>query len=158
MLRKHARTLANINRCGALHAALRTYFNLPSKRMALTPALYQKGLGQADLVLALLRIPHPLSRLFIESLIGHPITIGSPCLLGYRTNGRPHVVHSDTYDDRRITFVTDTNPRQHGTDAHLRWSLFQVGRTVGQLRVRGCKRRDIRRAARKGWITLEARA
>ena len=155
MLRHHARTIVTMQ--PSLKAKVRAYFGLPAD-VALTPAMYQRGLGQADLVLALLRIEHWNARFVIGLLVGKPITIGSPCLLHYRTNGLPTVVPSTDWDARRIASVIPDNPRQPGTDAYLRWHQYQAGRTIGQLRVRGVRRRDIRRALRQGWITLEERA
>lgn len=154
MLRKHAAVIAELARDRLLAYHVRTYFCLPH-RTAITPAMYQRGLGQADLVLALLRIEHPRAREFIEKLIGHPIVIGPSCLLMWRTNGAPVVQRSVDPTDRKIAWVHPTNPRQPGTDAHMRWCQYQVGRTVGQLRTRGVRRRDIRLAARRGWIQFE---
>lgn len=152
MLRKHASTIATFP--GSLRDMIKRYFNIPLGT-ALVPGMYQRGLGQADLVLALLRVTHWDARHRICLLIGKQITVATPCLLYYRTNGHPTQVPSTTYDDRKITFVVADNPRQNGTEAALRWPLFQVGRTVGQLRVRGVKKRDLRRAVRMGWIKLE---
>lgn len=159
MLRKHAHALALMSADKQIKHAVCEYFTVPktSRRFALTPILYQRGLGQADLVLALLRISHPRARHYIELLIGHAITICAPCLLSYgnRNTSRPTVTRPEEPDTRRILWVNPTNPRQPGTQANLRWAWFQVGRSVGQLRVRGVKRRDIRKAADMGWIKLE---
>jgi hypothetical protein len=159
MLRKHAHTVAMINRDRRTAYLLRDYFDLP-RSTSLMPALLARGLGQADLVLALLRLRDqatPYSRLFrvyVELLVGHPITVGPACLLHYKTNtSTPTIIRAK--DDRRLTYVAPANPRQPRTEAHMRWSLFQVGRSISQLRVRGVTKRDIRRAARRGWIRIE---
>ena len=123
-------------------------------------SLIDRGLGQADLVLALLRLrdqrtaySHTL-RVYVELLMGHPIVVGPCCLLRYgHDTPRPRAVRS--VDDRRIVHVHSTNPRQPCTPAHLRWCEYRVGRTLGQLYVRGVTRRDVRRALRMGWIKLE---
>lgn len=158
MLRKHATALAHMTADKSLKKMVCDYFDLAPRSRSLTPLLYQRGLGQADLVLALLRINHSRARHYIGLLIGHPIVIAPPCLLRYNLNSnasRPSITRPVGNDNRRITFVQDTNPRQPGTESHLRWPWFQVGRTVAQLRVRGVKRRDIRKAADFGWIRLE---
>jgi hypothetical protein len=147
------------------HASLliRDYFNLP-RRHALMASLTDRGLGQADLVLCLLRIRDAtrnpdrrrLLAFYVHRLVGRPILVGEPCLLRYRANGaRPRTTHPRDPRDRKITWVLGTNPRQPQTDAYLRWSEFKVGRTVGQLRIRGVTRRDIRRAVRRNWIRME---
>jgi hypothetical protein len=155
MLRKHIATMVKMNRYPLLKELIREYFGLPAQ-VALTPALYQRGLGQADLVLCLLRTDHFMAREFVAMLIGHPIIIGPPCLLHYRTNGgRPTVCHPRSLLDRRIIFVAPANPRQPCTEAHLRWSDFKAGRTPRQVMTRGSTKRDVRRALRMGWIRLE---
>lgn len=162
MLLKHSLTLAMMNRDRRTAFLMRDYFDLPRTK-ALTPSLLDRGLGQADIVLALLRLRDQrttYSRVFssyIELLVGHPIVVGPACLLHYKTNGaKPSVVRS--IDDRRIVYVIPDNPRQPKTEAYLRWCEFRVGRTIGQLRVRGIKKRDIRRAVRRGWIKVEETA
>lgn len=155
MLRKHAAIIARINADAQIKAKLLAYFDIPPTPY-LTPVLYQRGLGQADLVLALLRCGGLQGRSYVELLVGRPITVGAPCLLLYRRNGRPTVSRQPV--DRRITFVQAANPRQPNTEASLRWPEFKLGRTVSQLRARGCTKRDIRRATRMGWIVFEEQA
>jgi hypothetical protein len=155
MLRKHMATMIKMNRYPLLKELIRQYFDLPAG-IALTPALYQRGLGQADLVLCLLRTDHFMAREFVAMLIGHPIIIGPPCLLHYRTNGAsPTVRHPTGLMDRRITYVAPSNPRQPRTEAYLRWQDFRAGRTPRQVMTRGSTKRDVRRALRMGWIRLE---
>ena len=160
MLRRHAHVIAMIGRDRVTKYLLRDYFQL-SRTMALMPALLERGLGQADLVLALLRLRDARdARLriygaYIELLVGHPIAVGPCCLLRYRANGHPTVTRDRS---PRLVWVNPVNPRQPRTEAHSRWSEFRVGRTVAQLRVRGVTKRDLRRATRKGWIRLEEAA
>jgi hypothetical protein len=150
--------IAMINRDRKTSYLLRDYFDLP-RSTSLMPALLSRGLGQADLVLALLRLRDqrtPYARIFsayVELLVGHPIVHGPSCLLKTMDSGRSKITRSA--DDRRIVYVCPTNPRQPGTDAHLRWCQYQVGRTLGQLYVRGVRKRDVRRALRKSWIRVE---
>lgn len=157
MLHLHWKTIAQLATHRDLKYLVRDYFSLP-KSQALMPALLAKRLGQADLVLCLLRLrdQHWGMRTQFEShitsLVGHPIHYGPTCLQSYRT-GPTRIVRSK--DERRITFVSTTNPRQPGTEAHLRWCEYRVGRTVGQLLVRGVTKRDIRKAIESGWIKVE---
>lgn len=160
MLLRHHQTIARLATDLSLKYLIRDYFGLPVTT-ALMPAMLARGLGQADLVLCLLRIrdAHRSLRTAIEehitALIGRAIHACPPCLQLY--NQRP-VNPQDatrTADDRRVTHVTLANPRQEGTDAYMRWHEFRVGRTIGQLVTRGITKRDIRRAVRNGWIKME---
>jgi hypothetical protein len=156
----HYATVAALGRDRALRYLIRDYFSLP-KTTALMPALLARRLGQADLVLCLLRLRdgHPVLREsaegYIEALVGHPITYGLPCLLRYRSNGTPSVALDRS---PRIAWVSPSNPRLPRTEAFLRWPEYRVGRTEAQLRSRGVTRRDFRRAIRRGWIKLEEKA
>ncbi len=139
---------------------IRDYFTLPI-RDALLPAMLARGLGQADLVFCLLHLrdAHPGLRSAAESyitmLVGQPIKIGPSCLQSYRVNGKPR----STLDrSPRIVHVHHTNPRLPNTEAFLRWPEFKVGRSTAQLRARGLKPKDIRLAARNGWIQLQEQA
>lgn len=154
MITKHAEVLARIGMDKPLAKELRAYFDLP-KRRVLVASLHEKGLGQADLVLFLLRVGTATARRHVEALVGKPILIGPPCLLIYRTNGKPTVVGSEVPDDRKILWVCPTNPRLTNTEAHLRWKIFRVGRSIAQVKARGATKRDVRRAIRKGWIRVE---
>jgi hypothetical protein len=159
MLKKHSLVVAMMNRDTTTAFLLRDYFDLP-RHTTLMSCLLHKQLGQADLVLALLRLRdrrprnHRVLGAYIELLVGHPITVAPTCLLRYATNtSHPRVVRSR--DERKITFVLGTNPRAPATAAHLRWCEFRVGRSLGQLYVRGVTKRDVRKAVRKGWIKVE---
>lgn len=160
LLHKHHRTIAHLNQSKALKYLIRDYFALPTA-IALMPALLAKGYGQADLVLCLLRLRDAHSALrraleaHIAALVGHAIVSCPSCLLAYRS-GPTKVVRSR--DDRRITYVYADNPRQPGTEAHMRWCEYRVGRTLGQLYVRGVSKRDVRRAITNGWVKVEEAA
>lgn len=157
LLHQHYRTVSRIAQNLNLKYLLRDYFDLP-RHTALMPALLKRQLGQADLVLALLRIRdnHPTIRqaaeAHIATLVGHAITVGPSCLLQYRSNGKPTVRLDST---PRLVYVAPTNPRQPNTDAYLRWSEYKLGRSVAQLKMRGIKAKDLRIAQRAGWIRLE---
>jgi hypothetical protein len=159
MLTQHSHTIAMMNRDKRTAYLLRDYFDLP-RHISLLPALLQKGLGQADVVLALLRLRDgrtnysPIFRSYIELLVGRKLTVGPPCLQGYNVP-LPLPERTRSVEDRRITHVHATNPRQPQTEAHLRWSEYKVGRTLAQLHVRGVTKRDIRKAIARGWIKVE---
>lgn len=162
MLKKHSLVVTMMNRDTNTAFLLRDYFDLP-RNQTLMASLLSKQLGQADLVLALLRLrdqrlhDRHLLGAYIELLVGHHITVAPSCLLRYSlASPRPKAVRSR--DDRRLTYVVPENPRAPATVAHLRWCEFRVGRTLGQLHVRGVTRRDIRKALRKGWIKVEEMA
>lgn len=160
MLSHHHRTVAHLAANHLLKDLVRDHFGLPIAT-ALMPAMLARGLHQADLVLCLLRIrdAHSALRSAVEShittLVGSAIRACPSCLQLY--NARPVKPQDEprNSDDRRITYVSPVNPRQEGTDAHMRWREFRVGRTIGQLVVRGITKRDIHRAARNGWIKIE---
>lgn len=151
MLRKHLQTIAAMRRRPALVYRIRTYFALPP-RVPLYVSLRRRGLGQADLVVCLLRLNSRYSVHFAERLIGKPITRAPACLLRYRTNGGPPRVLRQP----RVVWVAPTNPCQRQTDLRLRFDHFQPGRTMEQLLVRGLSRRDIRTAVRRGWVQMSA--
>lgn len=153
----HARTVAQIGRDRDLRYLIRDYFALP-KHQALMPALLARSLGQADLVLCLLRLRDRHASLrssaeaHIAALVGHPICVGPGCLLLYRSNGPAHVRQDRT---PRVTYVTPVNPRQPNTEAYLRWPEYKIGRSVAQLKMRGIRAKDLRIARERGWIRLE---
>lgn len=159
MLNRHYKTVARLSANRSLKYLVRDYFGLPVST-ALMPALLARGLGQADLVLCLLRIrdAHRGLRITVEehitALIGQAIRACPPCLLHYNTPSKL----TRSLDDRRLVHVAPVNPRQEGTDAHMRWCEYRVGRTLGQLYVRGVTKRDVRRAVRNGWIRVEEMA
>lgn len=150
MLKTHLQILAAMRRHPALMYRLRHYFSLPA-RAPFHLALRARGIGQADLVLALLRINTRKSIFFAERLIGKPITRGQACLLRYRVNGRAPTVLRQP----RVVWVTPINPHPRLTDSRIRFSHYQLGRTEQQLRLRGLTRRDIRTAIRNNWIQMQ---
>ena len=157
MLTLHYRTIARLGRDRTIKYLVRDYFGLP-RAPALMPALLRCGLGQADLVLCLLRVRdahvglRTAAEAHIAALMGHPIVVGRPCLLGLRSR----VTGPQAKQAPRIAWVAPENPRLPRTEAYLRWCEYRVGRTEAQLRSRGITRRDFRKAVRRGWVRMEA--
>jgi hypothetical protein len=137
---------------------VRRQLGLPSTT-ALLPAMAAQGLCQAELVLCLLRLrdAHAALRRPVEdhiaALVGHPIQVGTPCLLGLRASSRPLCQRADPTP--RLLWVAPENPRKPGTKAWLRWREYRVGRSVAQLKCRGIGAKDIRLCKTCGWIRLE---
>jgi hypothetical protein len=159
MLTTHYLAIARLGRDRTIKYLVRDYFGLP-RAPALMPALLSCGLGQADLVLCLLRVRDAHAGLrtaaeaHIAALVGHPIVVGVPCLMGYRRAPvRPEIAQNPS---PRIAWVSPENPRLPRTEAYLRWCEYRVGRTEAQLRSRGITRRDFRKAVRRGWVRMEA--
>lgn len=166
LLSRHCLTISMLNRDPLAAFLIRDYFDLP-RCHSLMASLLDKGLGQADLVLALLHLRDAmhhksdaarLTSYYIHRLVGRPILVGPSCLLMYRTNGHAPRASRPILSDRRLVWVSPTNPRQPNTEAHDRWDEFRPGRTVAQLRSRGVTRRDLRRAERLGWVRFEEQA
>lgn len=164
MLRRHCATVALVNRDSLTSFLVRDYFDLP-RSQTLMASLIDRGLGQADLVLCLLHLRdhstpdhRRLISYYVRRLVGRPILVGPSCLLAYRINGHAPRASRPLPNDRKIIWVSPTNPRQPGTDAHARWEEFRPGRTIAQLRSRGVTRRDLRKAERAGWVRFEEAA
>lgn len=135
-------------RCPALAYKLRRYFNLGSGPLIVS--LYRAGLGQADVVLALLKINSDCARRAVERLVGRPITVCPSCLLIYDYNrSRPKLGSQPV-----ITWVMRSPPLRSSTKIAACYPEFRVGRTREQLVCRGVSRGDIRRAVRRGWIKM----
>ncbi len=115
-------------------------------------ALAARGLGQADVVLALLRGPEDLHAC-AEALVGRAIEILPGVDLG---RPPPPAAPEVPAADRRRVAAVAPNPRLPTTGSFHRFKHFRVGRTVAQLLTRGVTRRDIREAQRNGWVRLEA--
>lgn len=152
MLRRHLAALSAITRTPSLLYRVRQYFSLDSG--PLLTALRRAALCQADIVLALIRIGTKRARVIAESLIGKPITIGPGCRLVYDHNRQLPLVRTQ----RTICRVADAPFARSKSRLHACLPFFQIGRTWDQLLARGVRRGDIRRAIRRGIITMtEAR-
>lgn len=149
ILTRYLSAVARVDRDRVVSLLVRRDLDLP-RGLGMPYALSRRGLGQADLVLSLLRIDTRGSRLLIARILGRPIMLCPGVHLAWRTNGRPLVRRSP-----RIVFVAD-NPRRPNTPAHARFdAAFRCGRTVEEARARGARKRDVRGALRRGWIRLE---
>jgi len=148
MLRKHLQSLALIVRTPALLYRVRRYFNLGTEHLFV--ALRRAGLGQADVVLCLLKIGTQRARRIAEALIGKPITVAPACRFTYSVNGHaPRIGRQPV-----ITWVIDEFPVLRMSRLVRCLHEFRVGRTREQLMRRGVTKGDIGRAVRRGWIAL----
>lgn len=149
---RHSAAMRTLARDVQAKAYLLHYFQLrPMARESLASALERRGLGQADVVLALLRARLvPGARAHVEALIGHGIQVGPPCLLYYRTNGPPRVKRVVV----RVTAVVPENPRTEPL-ARRRFEEFRVGRTEEQLMARGITRRELTWVRKQGWVSMQ---
>lgn len=126
------------------------YFSIALCGRLLSERLAENALGQADCVLALLRLDRMME---VEWLLGRRIVhcpaAHKPAFL---PSGSDLEVRSG--DDRRIARV-GVNTALPTTGKFYRWRIFRPGMTVGQAIVRGVTRRDVRLALRRGMIVLE---
>lgn len=151
ILPRYFTAVASVDRDRVVSLLVRRELGL-DRRRPMIYALSERGLGQADLILALLRVDTRGSRLLVERVLGRPI-LQCPCVwLRWPINGRPRVHRAP-----RFRVVVQDNPRRPNTDAHARFSRsVRDGLTAEQMRLRGATRRDLRRARREGWIVEEA--
>jgi hypothetical protein len=112
------------------------------------------GMGQADVVLELLRINRRPALRHVEPLVGRPITRCPPVLALFLAPSAV-VAKRRSGDDRRVTRVVKHNPRLPTTKSFYRFQEFKKGRTIAELLRRGVTRRDLRNALRKKWISVE---
>lgn len=152
MLRRHLAALAAITRTPSLVYRIRQYFALCDQPLLI--ALRRRGLCQADIVLALIRIGTRAARLVAEGLIGKQITIGPSCRFVYNHNRSSPLVRTQ----QTISRVLDLTACRAKSRLHACLPEFRVGRTIEQLLARGVRRGDIKRAVRRGMILMtEAR-
>lgn len=151
ILPRYATAVASVDRDRVVSFLVRRHLGLSRRPMLY--ALSERGLGQADLVLALLRIGTAPALARAELVVGRPILHCRSQWLRWPVNGVPRVSSPP-----RIRAVVD-NPRRPSTPAHDRFaSAFRVGRTIEECRVHGATKRDVRSASRRGWIVIEERA
>lgn len=148
MLRRHLSAIAAVTRTPALEYKLRRYFALDSSPLIVSCT--RARLSQVDLVLALMRINTPRSRVITSSLIGRPITIGPACRLSWSYNKQDPSISTQPV----VTWVDNTVLLRRGTRLALTYPEFKCGRTLDQLTMRGVSRSDIRRAMKRGWIKM----
>lgn len=151
MLPRHARTLNSL--APDVLDYLLFYFSCrPLRGPGDLPsiALAEKGYGQADVVLALLRADEPRFFEAAERMMGQRIT-RCPPFLG------PHympLANPDSTDaDRRRILRVDREAV--GRCRNHRMSILREGMSVDSFLARGGLRRDIGRAVKRGWIELE---
>lgn len=137
------------------HLYLVDYFDVSAKEIDALgfPGVYEeKGLGQADLVLALLRGDTPSLHAAAEELVGKAIQQLPP--QPSRPLPAPVAKPEEPPADRRRVTRVGPNPRLPTTPSFQRFRLIKVGLTVGQLVRRGVTRRDIREALANQWLEL----
>jgi hypothetical protein len=117
-------------------------------------ALSSRGLGQADVVLALIHSsPGPLDRHTyrpeIEALIARPITLCPPQLHHVPLPSYPR---RERGPDDLVVRTVVRNPRLPTTDSFQRFKQFRPGVSIARLLTRGVTRKDIREARQNGWV------
>lgn len=118
-------------------------------------SLAELGVGQVDVVLALMRAESRPHLECAEWLIGHRIIRCPPCL---RPSAPLEIGDVTRIGDMRRVISVTPNPRHPATGAHYRFAIFRPGMSVEQFIVRGGTRRDVRSAVANGWIQLEGSA
>ena len=152
MLRRYLVAIAAITIHPSLEYRVRRYFGLGS--LPLLMELSRARLCHADIVLCLLRQNTRHSRRLVESLIGRPITIGPSCRLVWPDNRQVPLIRTQP----TVSMVRDGVLVRRKTRLALCLPEFKVGRTRDQLLMRGVTIGDIKRAVRRGIITMtEAR-
>lgn len=145
ILPRYATAVASVDRDRVVSLLVRRDLRLCPRRPMLY-ALRARFLGQADLILSLLRVNTRGSHALITRILGRPILVLPSCYLRWPVNGVPRVRVP------RIARVL-ANPRRPNTEAHARFDeAFRPGRTVEEARARGATGRDVKLARRHGWI------
>jgi hypothetical protein len=148
MLRRHLVAISAITSHPSLAYRVRQYFALGSRPLLVE--LSRACLCHADIVLCLIRIGTKHARRIAESLIGKPITIGPACRFVYPSNRSSPLVKTQA----TIARVLENISVRRRTRLFMCMPEFKVGRTREQLLARGVSRGDIRRAVRRGIITM----
>lgn len=121
------------------------YFKLPRVRDHLADVLPSVGLGQADLVLCLLRVNTREARRLVERVVGKPILVCPPCLRHARRPPPPVLAGP------RVTYV---GPNLFGGGRRDRFAMLRPGMTVSQYISRGGNHRDLRVARKRGLLRI----
>jgi len=139
-------------------------------------------LSHAEVVLSLSRDTTEIGMQTVEKLIAKPIYVcargetsepltdieGRPLRLpiGHRRGEVPGVgnttrlvrskmrARTSRRDNRVVTAIASPNPKQPGSEAHRRFSLYMVGLTADECVALGITRPDINYDCRRGFITL----
>lgn len=148
ILPRYATAVAHLDRDRALSRLVRRALRLHRSRPMLY-ALRARGLGQADLVLALLHLETAGARLAIERILRCPVRVCPSVFLAWSSSGPLRLASSP-----KIVSV-GACPARPGSDRARRFSYcFRPGLTVEQARARGATRRDVRRALRGGYLVV----
>jgi len=152
MLHRYRDVIARLPATDALCAA-RALKIPPVCSTNLYPELERAGLGQADLVLALLRAGRHSS---VEMLIGKPITVLPPQASPVRNLPLPRRERGP--DEKRIRIRVKDNPLKIPT-ARARFETLRRCSTVESYLARyptWRARRDIREWSAAGWVEVAA--
>lgn len=150
MLKKYQRAINGLE--WAAQVMLRSHFKIERAHGSLYNQLDQAGLGQAEVVMALIADGRPQMRHAAEAVIGARI---QRLRSGMPPPPSPVLPPARTGDARRFTFVVRPNPRLPSTHSHTRFQAFRTGRSVEDFLKRGGTRRDLREALTARWVTLE---
>ena len=141
--------------------ALARRLDVPHYPNALFEVLDGAGLGQADVVLALLHEGTEPCLRAAEAMVGHPILRCPPGLrrmprdeLGLAWVTRLVMAGELSGADARRVVRIYPNPRLVTTPSWGRFRLLRVGMTVGQFLMRGGTRRDVREWQAEGTVEL----
>jgi hypothetical protein len=154
LIAPHRRRLSRIS--PGLRAEVLRVLRLPPLTDNLVDVLDGVGMGQADLVLALLRATSNTreARTVVGVLIGHPIVVCPPCLrLAHQR--LPQRKYRD--GERRVTWVGE-NKFPPTSKFHERFRMLRPGMLVSEYRARGGQHRDLRFALARGLIRMEKAA
>jgi len=152
MLHRYRDVIARLPAVDALCAAAALKIP-PVCSTNLYPALERAGLGQADLVLALLRAGRHSS---VEMLIGKPITVLPPQASPVRNLPLPRRERGP--DEGRIVIRARENPLKIPT-ARARFETLRRCRTVASYLAHyptWRARRDLREWSAAGWVEVAA--
>jgi hypothetical protein len=133
-------------------------------------AFAHAGLTQADLVLAMAPDPSPEAVLVLEKLVGKPIDRGQlaasqhlrvrdtpiqPRSPDSRESGplRGNAVRRS--DNRKISWVSEKNPKKPGSAAHAKFSLYRVGMSIDEFIAAGGTMADVKWDTERGFIRME---
>ncbi len=143
MLERYKRPVNEIE--GRVRDDVLRYFGLEfwvqEPRIKLFGILTNRGISQADLVLALLRLNHLRDA---ERVVGKPIKVCPPCL-----RPAPMKVQRMLREAKVVKILVD-NPCIGF--ARQKFDLYRPGMSVSQLILRGLRRRDLLKAQRWHWI------
>jgi hypothetical protein len=152
MLKPHRRALARVS--PDLRRSVLLYFQLPLLRDPIDSILESMGYGQADLVLALLRVNTSEARRLAERVIGRKITVCPPCLR-FSRRPAPRASLSVNHHDHVVTWVGEN---EFQGARRSRFARLRPGMTFSQYITRGGNRRDLRVAASRGLIKIRSAA